>query len=267
MLNNLFLKSLRDERGALVWWGIGLILLSGIIIIIYPSVREAGDALQQYQESFPEELMGLFAGEITDMASPEGYLKAELFFLTVPMLFLIYTITKGSGTIAADEKRGTLELLLSFPITRRQVVLQKFFGMVIATLILALIFFVALILASIPAGMGISFLRVGEATLSAAMLGVMFGTFALTLGASTGNRGISVGITCGIAVMSYLLNALGPFVPWLDPLYMISPFHLYIGSDPLINGLNPLHAFGLIFPTIVSVAVAIMFFERRNICV
>ena len=242
-------------------------LLSGMIIVIYPSVREAGDALQQYQESFPEEVMGLFAGGITDLASPEGYLKAELFFLTVPMLFLIYTITTGSGTIATDEKRGTLELLLSFPITRRKVVLHKFFAMVISTLILATIFSIALIVASIPAGMGINFIRVGEATLSAALLGVLFGTLALALGASTGNRGLSVGITSGIAVLSYFLNALGPFVSWIGPLYVVSPFHFYIGSDPLLNGLNGLHVIALVFPTIVAVTVAIMKFERRDICV
>ncbi len=267
MLRSVFLKSLRDQRRALMWWGIGLVTLAVMMMLFYPNVRDSGAAMEEYMKSFPKELMALFGGEFTEFTSPEGFLNSELFFLIVPLLFLIFTITAGSSAIAGEEEKGTLDLLLSNPLARWQVALEKFFAMVIATLALALSFWSGIAVGRVAVEMDIGLERVAAATLSAAILGMAFGALAFALGCISGNRGLSIGVTSAVGVMSYLLNALAPMVEFLSSLRRLSPFYYYIGADPLRNGLSLGHAGVLIALSAALLAVALVAFERRDLAV
>ena len=52
---------------------------------------------------------------------------------------------------------------------------------------------------------------------------------------------MSISVTAGFAVASYLINALAPLANALEPLRQVSPFYYYSSGDPLSNGLNPVH--------------------------
>ena len=267
MLRNVLLKSLRDARRALMWWSIGLILLALMMMAFYPSIRESAEELEGYVEALSPEVMALFAGEFTDMTSPEGFLNSQLYFLMLPMLFLIFAISYGSGATAGEEDKGTLDLLLANPVTRAQVVLEKFAAMVLAALVLAVAFWAALAIGADMVDMEIGLGRLAEATFSAMLLGLMFGTLALALGCASGNRGLSIGISSAAGIASYFLNALAPIVEAIEPLKELSPFHYFIDADPLSNGLNLGHAGVLLAVTAIFLAAALVTFERRDLTV
>ena len=130
MLNSVLLKTLRDQRRTFLWWSAGLSAVNALIIILYPSVEDVPE-LDAIMESMPEALARLFMGDVVNLTSPEGYLNSQLFILVLPLLFLVFTIGRGSGAIAGEEERGTLDLLLSLPVRRSQVVLEKFVAMVV----------------------------------------------------------------------------------------------------------------------------------------
>jgi ABC-type transport system involved in multi-copper enzyme maturation permease subunit len=58
-------------------------------------------------------------------------------FFLAPLLFLIFAIGQGSGAIAGEEERGTLDLLLANPRSRVRIVLEKFGALALMTLGLA----------------------------------------------------------------------------------------------------------------------------------
>ena len=39
MLNNIFLKTLRDQRRSLLYWGIGLVAMAVIMALFYPTIK------------------------------------------------------------------------------------------------------------------------------------------------------------------------------------------------------------------------------------
>ena len=41
MLNNVFLKTLWDQRRSLLWWGIGMVAISIVTMFFYPSLSNA----------------------------------------------------------------------------------------------------------------------------------------------------------------------------------------------------------------------------------
>ena len=236
MLRNVLLKTLRDQRRSLMWWSVGLATLTIITILFYPSISDSPDINDFLGDT--DSITRAFVGDVADLTSPEGFLVSQLYFLMVPLIFLVFAIGGGSGAIAGEEERGTLDFLLSHPLTRSQVVMQKFGAMVVAISVLTLVLWLSGVIGAVAVDMDISFGRMAEATLSAALLGIAFGALALTLGSATGRRGPSIAVAGAIGVAAYFLNALAPVVDALEPLSKVSPFYYYIASDPLTNGLN-----------------------------
>jgi ABC-2 type transport system permease protein len=264
LLNSVLLKTLRDQRRTFLWWSAGLSAVNALIIILYPSVEDVPE-LDAIMESMPEALARLFMGDVVNLTSPEGYLNSQLFILVLPLLFLVFTIGRGSGAIAGEEERGTLDLLLSLPVRRSQVVLEKFVAMVAATMALGLVSWLSMAAAALAVGMEIDFVRLGEVTLSCTLLGLAFGAMALALGCAKGSRGLCLGVTSALAIAAYFLNALAPIAESLEPAQKLSPFYLYIGADPLTSGLNLVHAGVLTGLTTAFLAIGVVLFGRRDL--
>ena len=266
MFRNIILKTLNDRRRSLLFWGIGFILLAAILIAFFPVIRDA-TIITEYLESFPEEFLALFAGEVTDYTSPEGYLNGEVFFLMYPLLLLVFAIGFGSSAIAGEEEKGTLDLLLSNPLNRSRLVLEKFIAMAICTLLLAIVFWATMAIGGAIIDMGLNLMRLGAACFSGFLLAMAFGSIALAVGCARGKLGMAMGAGGALAVYAYFLNALAPLIGWLEPFQVISPFYFYIEANPLSNGLDVLHAGVLIGLSVVFLVIAIVTFERRDLAV
>ncbi|MBC8279942.1 MAG: ABC transporter permease subunit [Chloroflexi bacterium] len=264
MLGNVFLKTLRDQRRSLCWWVLGVVALSLFTVLFYPSIADAPE-FDEMLENLPEALSRAMLGDVTDLTSPEGYLNSQLFVFMIPLVFLIFTVARGSGAVAGEEERGTLELLLSYPIRRWKLVTDKFSAMASAIAIVAAGTWLSLFIGAAMVDMEIGAWRLAEATFSAAWLSLVFGTFALALGSATGKRNMSIGITAGLAAGAYLLNAMAPLSETLEPTRKFSPFYYYSSSDPLSNGLDPLHVLVMAGLVAVFLVIATLTFERRDI--
>jgi ABC-2 type transport system permease protein len=266
MLRNIVLKTLRDRRRSLLFWSIGFIALGVILISFFPVIRDV-PFISEYLEAFPEEFLALFAGEVTDYTSPEGYLNGEVFFLMYPLLLLVFAIGFGSGAIAGEEERGTLDLLLANPLQRWRLVLEKFIAMLICTLLLAFTFWATLAIGGAAIDMGLNLVRLAAICFSGFLLATAFGSVALAMGCARGKSGISLGVGGALAVYGYMLNALAPLIEWLEPFQILSPFYFYIDANPLTNGLNAVHAAILIGLTAIFLVIALISFERRDLAV
>jgi len=266
LLSSIFLKTIRDRRRSLLFWGISLVLIAVLVVSIYPMI-EGFSGIQEYMDFLPEEVLALFTGGMNDFTSPEGYLHGELFFLVFPLLIMVFAINFGSSAVAGEEEQHTLDLLLSNPLPRWRLVLEKSAAMVFSVFLLVIIFWGALAISSHVVDMDLSLARLAAVCFSAALLGIAFGIIALAVGCARGRRGLSMSTAGALIGYSYLLNTLAPLIDWLEPFQVLSPFYYYIGADPLKNGLNGTHAAVLAGLTAVFLAVAIATFWKRDLSV
>ncbi len=107
MLNNIFLKTLRDQRRSLLLWGGYLVALAVIMALAYPTIRSM-TSFNQYLSQLPEGLKEMFGAGLVDYTSPVGYFSTELFSFMVPLLLLVFGVGFGANAIAGDEEKGTL---------------------------------------------------------------------------------------------------------------------------------------------------------------
>ena len=266
MLRNVFLKTLRDQRTSFSWWVLGVVALCIFVVAYYPSVTRT-PALTEFFEEAPEWIKAFVGESIEDYTSPAGYLHGELFYMMAPILFLIFAVSRGSAAIAGEEQDGTLDLLLANPIPRWRVVLEKAASMLVASLALGTVFWLALAAAAAAVDMDIGYGGLASAALSCALLGMVFGALALALGCLTGRRGAAIGIATAVAVFAFFLNSLAHVVKGLEGWQKLSPFYYYIEAEPLKNGLNGVHALVLVGATLFLTGLSTIFFSRRDVLV
>jgi ABC-2 type transport system permease protein len=254
--------TLRDRRRALIAWALGLAGVATMYAAFYPSIRDSSADLRAYLEKLPLAIRELIGGNFT---TPAGYLRSEVFSTLGLILFLVFAIGAGARAIAGEEEGRTLDLLLSTPIRRREVLLGKWLAMAVSAL--GLVATLGLAITVVGPAFGV---RVGIADLASAcamlyLLGLAFGTVALAVGCFTGRRGLASGVAGAIATVAYVLNVLAPAVDALAPLRPLSPFRWYLQPDPLVSGVAAVNVGVLVAITAVAFASAWVTFERRDL--
>lgn len=263
-LRDTFTRTLHDQLRPVVLWSIGAGLLVSFYMALYPSIGSMNE-IQTMLDQMPPAFRALFAAEGLDLTTPEGYLNVELFSFVGPLLVLAYTVAAGSGATAAEEERGTIDLLLSTPVTRPRVVLEKAAALGLLTLVLGLGMWLGVAVGALVGGVSVDLLRVAGALLAMLLMGAGFGALAMLLGALTGRRTLSLAVTAGLIIAGYMVNALGTIVDWLEPFRPVSPFYHFQGSDPLAHGLQAGPTAVLLAIILAGVAGAVVAFDRREL--
>jgi ABC-2 type transport system permease protein len=256
---------MRDQRRSLVIWSVSMALLVGMYAGFYPSFHES-NAYNDVINQMPKALRDLFtAGIGVDFGSGAGYVYMEMLSFMAPMLVLLYAVGAGAGAIAGEEERRTLDLLLSTPVSRTRLLLEKFAAMCAGVLAIVLAMGIALVAFGAAADMGLDTANIAASMLHLALLGLVFGALALAAGAATGRMTVARGLAGLLAVVTYLINGFAPSVSWLHPIQKASPFYQYIGADPIRHGLS-LAAVGIAAATVaVLIAAAVWAFDRRDV--
>ncbi|MGD9738644.1 MAG: ABC transporter permease subunit [Bauldia sp.] len=266
MLNNVFLKTLRDRRRSLVWWSLGVFVFALFIGLFWPILRDSQDQLRTVLATFPDELFGLFGVASADeMFTPAGYVSSRAFGLLVPVVFAVYAAAMGAQLIAGEEEAHTMDLLLANPVPRERIVWQKWLAMVAVMAILGLALLAAVVIADIAFGLGIPFDRYFAASLQATLLGLVFGSVAFAAGALGAPRGLTLGIVSALAVATFLVNSLGTVTDWMEKVRVVSPFYYYDSKRPLVEGFDVVNALILAAVAVAGVLVARWGFPRRDV--
>jgi ABC-2 type transport system permease protein len=262
LLRSVYVKTIHDRRHGLLWWSIGIGLLTVTVLSVWPSVH---DEYRKLVQNYPEALLAFFGVEKGGLGSAAGYLQAELFGLMLPLMLIGYMIAAGSAATAGERESGTLEFLLAQPVSRRRVLLQKCLGLCTSLVVITACFAVVLVVSTRVFALDIAAPHLLTATASAYLLAALFGAIALLVGCMTAHRALAAGIASAAAIAAYLLSSLAALVAGLKRFRPMSPFWWYSGHDPLRQGLEPLHIALLLSATLVCIAAAVVVFERRDL--
>jgi ABC-2 type transport system permease protein len=255
---------LNDHRRGLIGWCVGVVAYVAVVASIFPSI-ESSPEFDELIENYPEVLKSLFGiTEGASLTSGAGYLDVELFSLMLPLLVLVQTIGAGASTFAGEEDAGRLELVLAYPIRRRDAVLTKGAAVSSQVLLVGAAAGIALLAFDPLVGLELSYGNLAQAIAGLAVLGVFHGWLALGVGAAVPSRALAIAVPTGVAAVGYLVNGLHEIAGWLDPFRFLSPFWL-VGSSPLQNGVD---AWGTLTVALAAVAVLVagsLLVERRDL--
>jgi ABC-2 type transport system permease protein len=255
-------QTIRVEWKALLGWTLATLALIVAIAAFFPSIK-GNSAMTGGFDDLPPSVQAAFG--IADLGSATGYLQGQMFSTLAPLIFLSFAIGRGARAIAGEEEQGTMDLLLSNPIRRSRVVLEKGAAILVQLALLAAAVWLALVALGPPFDLDVGVGNLAAATASVAALGALYGAIALCLSGATGRRALSLGIAAGLAGAGYLYTAIGPFVASLRDHPGISPFQHGYGYDPLANGMQWGNFLVLVIGAAVFVLGAVVLFDRRDV--
>ncbi len=212
------------------------------------------------------EAMGL-----SEMTSFAGYATGT-FVNLAPIVLSIYAILSGSGTLAGEEDEGKLELMVTLPIPRWQIVTAKALATAVALLlILAIVGLAAVgVLLSIQdqiettataVDMFLSALYMWPLVLAVAMI-------SLFMGAYLPNRRTAALVATVIFVASYFGNSLANLYDSVEPIKPIILFTYYDTAPAVLTeGQAVADTAVLLATSLVLFLLAVCAFQRRNITV
>lgn len=251
-------RGLRDQRRAVLIWGLSLGIYGGLMAAIYPSIQGSMD---QMLKNYPEALKKAF--DVGAMNTVEGYLNGEMFSLIVPLAIGFFAVRTIAGATAGAEERGHLDTILTLPVSRTVLVA----GVYIVTAatsaaILAMTGAITFITGRI-AGTHISPGLVTAGVIGVWPLALLFaGVSALAAGLMHAARGVT-GIALGLLVGMYALDVAGRLAPGLSAIRWASAFKYY--GSPMRDGIEVASFIGLAAVGMLLTTAGAWLFERRDV--
>jgi ABC-2 type transport system permease protein len=152
MMSAVFKKTLRDSRRSMMWLSIGLGLYALMMISFYPSILEQREQMQELIDSYPKAMMGLMGGgtdvENLDFTRPGTYVHVE--FMNWAVLILgVMLIVQCFNHFTNAERDGSMDMMLSLPVSRRTYLLACIAKSVVLTLVVLTASYIGLFLGSL----------------------------------------------------------------------------------------------------------------------
>lgn len=121
----IFFETLRRSWKQMVYWGLGIGALG---IYMFSALPSTPDGYEEYikviEDMKPGALRLLGISDATSLMSPEGFLGFA-FFGYVLVILGVFAVIAGLNVSAVEEDNGTLDVLLSMPVPRWQIIIEK----------------------------------------------------------------------------------------------------------------------------------------------
>lgn len=263
MLLPMLRKTWRDHFKGILAWAIGTGALVVVMLWVYPTIASSNSGMDQISEAFPPQLQEMF--RMNDYTSPAGYLSTELFSFMIPLMFIAMGVSWGTSVITDEEERGTADLLYSLPVTRSRILISKWIAVIMAILVVTAVLWGLLVIGAPIAGMEIGMAQLTAASVGTALVGCLFATVAFLIGAITGRKAMTLGLTIVLALVAFLIYMLAPLVDAFARIESLSPFQWAYGNEPLWNGFDAGHLALMAITTVAALLASLWTYRRRDI--
>ena len=259
---SLFRYELFSRWRAVLGWGIGLAAFASMYVGVYPEMEE--------------ELAGLAGLSIyralgMDVGSFAGFVASAVIQI-MPLILGVYVIMASTAILGGEEDDGTLELLVTMPMHRWQVVTAKAAALGVVLLLILVVLGAGtaftLSLVARVADVNVTPMQLFTGLLSAWPMALAFSMLGLLLGATLPNRRMAVTVMSFIYIGSYVIQSITRIVDSLDFLAPLSLFtYLNTSASIFEQGVNPADVAVLLVVAAVFFGLTLLSFQRRNLTV
>ena len=269
MLRNVFLKTLRDTRGDVVVWGLGMMAWAVVVVCVFASVRDDASlqAIDAMIQGFSPIIRAFIGGEdIPSVTNFEGFLTLE-FLNYVPLVLAIFALMEGSAAIAQEEERRTMDFLMAQPVRRWRVVVAKVAALAVAACAIAALAGIGLVIGTLLVPVEAPWGRLMLATANGVPPALVVGAVSLLGSCALRRRRHAAIVGAAFLAASFLLNVLGQIAESIRPWRALSIFHASGASQPLTGDMIADNTVWLLVATVVLLGAAVLAFGRKDLAV
>jgi ABC-2 type transport system permease protein len=258
-----FLHLWRANRWRLAIVAIALTLWGSLLPIVFDAFGAQFEALMD-SGVIPSQFASFGGGDIFSLA---GSISLGFIHPIAVGLILVFAVGFAGAAIAGERQRGTLEVLLARPVSRR--------GVYLTALAASALFVGVTVLALTIGTLGGAGLvgRVGELGLgnlpvlwlNAFLLFAAFAAISLAASVSFDRLTPAIGLSLAVVLVAYFLDVIGQLWPDAAFLQPYSLFH-YLDARAALSGLADPADFAILAAVIAgAVGYALVVFPRRDL--
>jgi ABC-2 type transport system permease protein len=223
-MKSVYTKTLYQKRFMALGWLLGVAFVTFITMSVYNSFSD-GNIAESIQ-NLPPAVQKL-AGDMESFKSIGGYISQQIFALRVPLLLTILSIAVLVGVSAGEEEKGLVETQLALPISRTKLLLQKLAAGLTVIVLASLGALLGVQLGLLAVGQSYNLLDVVPHLVNALLVTACYGLVGFMVASVTGRRGLALGLSSGLAFLSFLINSMAASVSLFETLDKATLFHYY----------------------------------------
>lgn len=266
---NLIWETIKERKWSVLIYCFVSILLLLLYVALFPSLQSQTQQLTEVLKSMPEGLLKALGSSPAQLSNfnLEALLASKQFSMVFQLLAAILAISIAGNDIAGEIEKGTIEFLLSQPISRLKFYFARFFSGVI----LLAIFVVCSTLVVIPMAAAYHVSYQADIYYKLFYVALLYClaiyAFAYFLSSVFSNKGRVYGISAGIITFMYVAFLVSALKDDLDKIKYLSFFH-YFSPDILFSGtIDKLGVLIFILTIIIFVSIGAILFTKRDITI
>lgn len=244
------IRGLYDRRVSLALWTLGVAVVAALFVVLTKTMVQPLLAIPGLARYFAAFMHG---------AVYPSFLSF-IWFGFAQLLLAGFAITQVARW-SAEDTDGRLELILSNPVSRTQVVIERAVVLGLGALLISAVSGVAVGLESQNQSITLDASRLAEASLLLIPFALVFGAMGALLAARLPRA--TIGILGLYAFASYLMLQFGPIFKIPDWIQNLSPFKLF--GQPLTEGIEVTGLVITLAIVIVGFAASTIAMQRRDV--
>ena len=256
--------TLHQHRNSIFWFSFGLVSYAWMMTWFYPQL--SGTEYAELVESMPAEMMAIFGGTEVSFASMGGYFQTEYLGLMWMLIVASALIIFGARAFAGEIADGTMEFVLTQPISRVKVAITRVVALIGYAVVLAVASFAPIMIFGPKYEIDLS----AETFWTLCAFGTLFmlaiGGLALLLSSVFRGAGKPGAIVAGILVLFWiadLMAGVSDVAEFFDPVNIVS----YWQPGMIINGdavaTEAWWLYGIL--ALVTLVGSVFVFSRRDV--
>lgn len=266
MPGSIFRDTLRADWRQMLYWGIGMGFFGAFLLIAIPNV-EALQTYAQLVEVLPEsmrQMVGL--GDIATLTTPEGFIAFGFFGYGI-LVFAIYAVLAGLSVTANDEDDGIMDVVLSLPIPRWRLVVEKVLAYVVISVGIIIMAFVMMLIGTLFSSLDPDMGRLVASGINLVPATLLMLAITVFFSAVMRRKSMATMIAAGIIIGSYFMNFIGEAATGTfgDVMGGLSFFNYYDNQGVMANGLDVGNVVLLLVVASVLFVGSVWAFNRRDV--
>jgi ABC-2 type transport system permease protein len=268
-MRGMLLKILHEVWLPTLLFGLGLFLIKALLTHVLPQVVQGmGEIFEQFPiaKTFLTALLGTEVGEQITARTMQAFLWVHPVVLA---LLWGHEITLGTRMPAGEIDRGTIDVLLSWPVSRRRIYLCESLVWLASGILLIGLGYLGhrSTVSTMPVTMRPEWSRAAMVMANLLCVYVAIGGIVLLVSALSDRRGRAVAVVFALVLASFLLNFLAQFWWLAKRVAFLSVMQYYQPAKILSSGVFPWHdAIVLLMVGTTAWVLGCEIFARRNIC-
>ncbi len=266
MIGSVFRETLKQTWKQMVYWGVGLAAMALLVVLMVPLFDM--QSMAALLESFPPVILAMvgIGDDLAIFTTNEGFVALG-FFGKSALIFAVYPVVMGMRISANEEDNGTSDVLLSLPLSRAQVMVEKFLAYSVSVVGVVVLIYLGLHGGVVAGGVELDVARLAEVTFYLIPLMVFVMAATMLIAVLVRRRTLALGIVTAFVIISYMLQTIGAAADGTvaESVGAISFLTYYNTGEILSQGFIWPHIAGFVVLSGIMLAASLYRYERRDI--